>query len=496
MCKLLTILEVTDSTSSEVMRRLESGESPPFSVAAYSQTNGRGRRGRTWSGEKGHFFLSLALPVSDVERLPTLSLEVASIVANWLQDTFHFKPTLKWPNDLLHGGRKLGGILCESAVSGDQIKHMVVGIGLNLIPAAELADLDAVSIREISGETFDLNQLYLDLSHRIFHSIPGSIADSNADSNLAPKDVLKDFFRFGTTGSVWEKDGELFLEQFLTQDGALVLKNINSHENELLFSSHHEFKWWLQVHGKSPLLIGDLGNSRLKLAAVSEQGVVGLGSYSSVQSLKQNFPDLEGHSLLFLAAVGKDKVREFSEAFSEGNIPCIEVPKRTIFVDLAAYDLNQMGIDRLAFMEGYLAGLPIGSRVAHHIGVLVSLGTATTIDCVQGDGKYLGGSILPGLQMGLHALAEETALLPKIQLAEWASQLPRWRASSRTEQALLSGVRLSVSGILAQVIKDLSEEFPQAQLKVLLTGGGAHLFQEYERDEFMILKGIRAMALG
>jgi len=86
--------------------------------------------------------------------------------------------------------------------------------------------------------------------------------------------------------------------------------------------------------------------------------------------------------------------------------------------------------------------------------------------------------------------------LPKIELAEWASQLPRWRASSRTEQALLSGVRLSVSGILAQVKKDLREEFPQAQLKVLLTGGGAHLFQEYERDEFMILKGIRAMALG
>lgn len=413
-----------------------------------------------------------------------MSLEVATIVAVWLEDTFHFTPTLKWPNDLLHRGQKLGGILCESAVSGDQIKHIVVGIGLNLIPSTDLEDLAAVSIGEISIQPFDLNHLYLDLSERLVNAV------------FKSADVLKDFSRFGTVGSVWEKNKELFLEQSLTREGGLVLKNVNSHKDELLFSSHHEFKWWLQAHGKSRILMGDLGNSRLKLAAISDQGVVGLGSYESAQALRQNFPDLKDHTLLFLGAVGKDKVPEYLEVFSEHHISIIEVAKRSVFVDLGPYDLNQMGIDRIAFMEGYIADLPLESRHSNQIAVLVSLGTATTIDCLQGDGNYLGGSILPGMQMGIDALAEETALLPKIPRSEWEAPLPRWRGASHTREALLSGMRLSVCGPLAKVLQDLHEEFPGAEVKVLLSGGGSYLFPEYERDEFMILKGIRAMALG
>ncbi len=484
MPHFLTILEAIDSTSSEVMRRLEGGEAPPFAVAAHSQTEGRGRRGRSWSGGRGNFFLSLALPASDLGRLPTLSLEVATIVATWLEETFHVTPTLKWPNDLLHRGQKLGGILCESAVSGDQIKHVVVGIGLNLIPSRDLGDLLAVSIGEISNVPYDLTHLYHDLSERLVNGI------------FKSADVLKDFSRFGTAGSVWEKNNELFLEQALTREGGLVLKDVNSQQDELLFSSHHEFKWWLQTHGKSPLLIGDLGNSRLKLAAISDQRVVGLGSFESAQALRQNFPDLKDHALLFLGTVGKDKAPEFLEVFSEQRISVIEVSKRSVFVELGPYDLKQIGIDRMAFMEGYIAGLPLESRLKNQIGVLVSLGTATTIDCLKGDGTYLGGSILPGMQMGLDALAAETALLPKIPRSEWNPPLPSWRGASHTREALLSGMRLSVCGPLAQVLGDLREEFPGAEVKVLLTGGGSYLFQEYECDEFIILKGIRAMALG
>ena len=484
MPHFLSILDVIDSTSSEVMRQLEGGREAPFAVAAYSQTEGRGRRGRSWTGGKGNFFLSLALPAPHLERLPTLSLEVATIVAAWLEDTFHFTPTLKWPNDLLHRGQKLGGILCESAVSGNQIKHIVVGIGINLAPSADLEDLAAVSIGEISSQPFDLDQLYLDLSERVKNSIFKSV------------DVLREFSRFGTSGSVWEKNNELFLEQSLTREGGLVLKNVNSHQEELLVSSHHEFKWWLQAHGKGPLLIGDLGNSRLKLAAISERGVLGLGFYESAQALRQNFPDLKEYPLLFLGAVGKDKVQEFLEVFSEHNISAVEVSKKSVFVDLGAYDLKQMGVDRIAFMEGYIAELPLESRHANEIGILVSLGTATTIDCLKGDGSYLGGSILPGMQMGLDALAKETALLPQIPRSEWDFPLSSWRGVSQTRESLLSGMRLSVCGPLAKVLQDLREEFPEAEVKVLLTGGGSSMFPEYKRDEYMILKGIRAMALG
>lgn len=484
MASLLTVLDTIDSTSSEVMRRLASGQQAPFAVAAYSQTQGRGRRGRTWVGEEGNFFLSLALKAPSLDRLSTVSLEVAVIVADWIEDTFHFKPTLKWPNDLLHQGRKLGGILCETSISGDEVQYVVVGIGLNLVPVSQLEGRDTVSLSQISNLSFDLKALHEELSNRIFKSL------------FTPRDILREYSRFGTEGSLWERNQDLFLEREVTSEGALVLQNMSSPEIESLSSSHHDFKWWLQEHSSESIWIGDLGNSRLKVAKVGAGHFESLHSFESVKDLKENIPVFKDASVLFLAAVGKQRLPEYREEFLKHGIQTVEVRKRNVFVNLGTYDLNQMGIDRLAFMEGFLASLPIGKRDASVVGVLVSVGTATTLDCIRGDGKYLGGSILPGLQMGLGALSQETSLLPRIQLSEQKGYLRKWRATSSTEEAMLSGARLSVVGPLFKVIEDVKEEFPESQIKVVFTGGGAVFFPEFDRDDALILKGIRVLALG
>jgi len=150
----LARFEVIDSTNSEAMRRARNGEPAGLWIWAESQTAGRGRSGRRWISEKGNLFVSLLLrPRCPLETAMQLSL-VAGVA---LQDTVSTvagphvpsnELALKWPNDLLLSGKKIGGILLESfdAVP-DKGCGVVIGTGLNiashpsdtLYPAADLA---------------------------------------------------------------------------------------------------------------------------------------------------------------------------------------------------------------------------------------------------------------------------------------------------------------------------------------------------------------------
>jgi len=101
-------------------------------VVAEAQTAGRGRRGRTWHDEPGASLLASILlrPRLLPARLPTLSLAAGIAVAEALERVTGVTPRLKWPNDVLVGGRKLAGILLESRLSATPL--VVLGVGVNL----------------------------------------------------------------------------------------------------------------------------------------------------------------------------------------------------------------------------------------------------------------------------------------------------------------------------------------------------------------------------
>ena len=147
-----------DSTNTELMRRARSGTLAPTLLVAEEQTAGRGRMGRQWySGAGDVLAFSLGLPLAPHDW-SGLSLAVGVSVADSLQPQLpgrhstHARIELKWPNDLwLHDGRKLAGILIESAVAADGQRCVIVGVGTNLrqppvtglrTPAACLQDLD------------------------------------------------------------------------------------------------------------------------------------------------------------------------------------------------------------------------------------------------------------------------------------------------------------------------------------------------------------------
>ena len=128
----IDILPAIDSTNSELMRRVRAGQIDPVLLVAERQTAGRGRLGRSWisevEGVGASLTFSLGMPLAP-GNWSGLSLAVGVSVAQSL----HPNLQLKWPNDIWLQGRKLGGILIETASLGEQ-RYVVIGIGLNIMP--------------------------------------------------------------------------------------------------------------------------------------------------------------------------------------------------------------------------------------------------------------------------------------------------------------------------------------------------------------------------
>lgn len=128
-------------------------------VTAEAQSAGRGRQGRAWHSPPGlNLYVSVVLrPAVAVPRLPQIALVTGLALCRALrQACAGVAVSLKWPNDLWVGSRKLAGILCEMDADGRRLRHVVVGVGLNVnLTRADLpAELSerATSLRLEAGQ--------------------------------------------------------------------------------------------------------------------------------------------------------------------------------------------------------------------------------------------------------------------------------------------------------------------------------------------------------
>jgi BirA family transcriptional regulator, biotin operon repressor / biotin---[acetyl-CoA-carboxylase] ligase len=134
-----------DSTSSELRRRHAAGDHRCQLLLAEAQSAGRGRMGRVWQSPPAtNLYLSLGWRMRrPAAALGGLSLALGVAVAETLADVGVDGLALKWPNDLLRQGRKLGGLLVELGGELAGPTDLVVGLGLNLrMPAAAAAAID------------------------------------------------------------------------------------------------------------------------------------------------------------------------------------------------------------------------------------------------------------------------------------------------------------------------------------------------------------------
>jgi BirA family biotin operon repressor/biotin-[acetyl-CoA-carboxylase] ligase len=129
----------TDSTNNRAKELAAHGAAEGVLVIAEEQAQGRGRLDRPWFSPGGkNIYVSLimrpSLPPSTASRLVLL---VAVTAAEALMETTGLAACVKWPNDILVGGRKIGGILLEMAVEMDAIDYIVIGLGINVNSTAE-----------------------------------------------------------------------------------------------------------------------------------------------------------------------------------------------------------------------------------------------------------------------------------------------------------------------------------------------------------------------
>lgn len=170
---MIETIPVTASTNADLSARLRQGEriAEGYWLRAERQTDGKGRSGRAWDSPAGNLACSTVVSLRGQDASPaTLSL-VAGLAAHDAVASVLTVPNaglrLKWPNDLLCHGAKLAGILCELVD-----RTVIVGIGINVQTAPQLADRATTSLAAIAGHTaIDAADVLIALSDTFAHRL-------------------------------------------------------------------------------------------------------------------------------------------------------------------------------------------------------------------------------------------------------------------------------------------------------------------------------------
>jgi len=134
MGKVIHSLAEVDSTNSYASRLASDGAPEGTVVVSDRQTAGRGRLGRKWASPPGvNIYMSVILrPEIPPSEAPMLTLAASVAVAQALRGLYGLQAEIKWPNDVLMDGRKAVGILTEMSAEPDRVRHIVLGVGIDV----------------------------------------------------------------------------------------------------------------------------------------------------------------------------------------------------------------------------------------------------------------------------------------------------------------------------------------------------------------------------
>lgn len=453
----LTWFDELDSTSEEVSRRLDAGNSDlPFAIGANTQSAGKGQRGRTWQSPRGNFYLSMAVEIKGKHQLSYLPLFTGLVLAEWLQNSFNVNATLKWPNDLLVNGSKIAGILCECQIQGDKTGPAIIGIGLNVHhtpPTPESA-------------------------YRVI-----SLHDANATHNIPPmEELVKRFLDYWEAQGTrlnhcedWLKeyskrmiqpghflfapDGKRVCIKAIDGDGSLRVLETGQERN--LHSAAESWRWHIQTANQ--IFVADIGNTAIKLG-VANFTPTGIeiqqtATFLTDEPIPDHFQELaEPGSIIYAMSVNPHGLKVMLEKFRQLGVNVIPLRKRRLRT-AGAYPLSELGIDRLAACEAFV------QRFSGEAGIVASCGTAVTVDVIDASGRHLGGWIAPGIQKSLEIMSQSTAQLPSLRGGDPNTEL---KLGTSTSSAMRFGVKASIAGMIHEAGRHLS-----VPPRIVLTGGQA-----------------------
>jgi BirA family transcriptional regulator, biotin operon repressor / biotin---[acetyl-CoA-carboxylase] ligase len=162
-----------DSTNEEAKRRAKDGAAEGTLIWALAQSAGRGRRGRPWVSEPGNLYMSVLLrpdrPAAAAAQLGfAAALAVGDAAALALPAGADL--ALKWPNDVLVGGRKISGILLESQAAGEgRVQWLVIGMGVNLATFPEGAEYPATCLVDAGAADVTVEAMLAAIAMRLHY---------------------------------------------------------------------------------------------------------------------------------------------------------------------------------------------------------------------------------------------------------------------------------------------------------------------------------------
>lgn len=181
----LTIVDVTGSTNDDLLEAGKQGAPHGTGLAARAQTAGRGRRGHKWDSTAGNLLLSIVLrPCVDPAKYSGLAAVSGLAVLEALEKQgLANEIGLKWPNDLVARGRKLGGILVEAARDNEGKPFAVCGIGVNVnYTPQEVPDggLAAIGLSDLNESVPSVDALLDEVYHTVMDDVDAWAEQLNA----------------------------------------------------------------------------------------------------------------------------------------------------------------------------------------------------------------------------------------------------------------------------------------------------------------------------
>ena len=130
----IVVLDIIDSTQDEIKRRENLGNGTV--IIAENQTKGKGTHGRVWYTEttgKNIAMTFVLFPNTHISKFEDITVLIAKCIVKTFKKLYNINLDIKYPNDIVINSKKIGGILTETKVIGQNVKELYIGIGLNIL---------------------------------------------------------------------------------------------------------------------------------------------------------------------------------------------------------------------------------------------------------------------------------------------------------------------------------------------------------------------------
>ncbi|RDY58135.1 biotin--[acetyl-CoA-carboxylase] ligase [Flagellimonas nanhaiensis] len=220
-------LDATDSTNLYLKDLLRSKALMDGTVVvAKNQTKGRGQVGSVWQSETGKNLTFSVLKNFDalhVQHQFVLNICTSLVIHDVLWQLGIPNLKVKWPNDIMSGSTKICGILIENILKGQFLQQSIIGIGLNVNQTGFQNLENASSLKEITGKSFDLDELLHKILERMEYQFAG--IEGKTVSQLLPS-YEKVLFRKDKPSTFKDGNGNIFMGfiRKISSSGKLVLE--------------------------------------------------------------------------------------------------------------------------------------------------------------------------------------------------------------------------------------------------------------------------------